>query len=31
MQLGQLSPDDISVDIYYGRVDSKADFPIAQP
>ena len=26
MQLGQLSPDDISVDIYYGRVDSKADF-----
>ena len=26
MQLGQLSPNDISVDIYYGRVDSKADF-----
>lgn len=26
MQLGGLSPKDISVDIYYGRVDSKADF-----
>jgi starch phosphorylase len=26
MQLGGLSPNDISVDIYYGRVDSKADF-----
>ena len=26
LQLGQLSPNDLSVDIYYGRVDSKADF-----
>ncbi len=26
MKLGQISPDDISVDIYYGRVDSKAEF-----
>lgn len=26
MRLGQLSPHDISVDIYYGRVDSKAEF-----
>jgi len=24
--LGPLSPEDLSVDIYYGRVDSKADF-----
>ena len=26
MDLGSLSPSDLSVDIYYGRVDSKADF-----
>jgi starch phosphorylase len=26
MHLGQLSPGDLSVDIYYGRVDSKAEF-----
>jgi glycogen phosphorylase len=26
VQLGALSPEDLSVDIYYGRVDSKADF-----
>jgi glycogen phosphorylase len=26
LQLGHLSPNDLSVDIYYGRVDSKADF-----
>jgi starch phosphorylase len=26
MRLGQLSPKDLSVDIYYGQVDSKADF-----
>lgn len=26
MNLGQISPGDISVDIYYGRVDSKAEF-----
>ncbi|MEW6571385.1 MAG: alpha-glucan family phosphorylase [Nitrospirota bacterium] len=26
MELGQLSPNDLSVDIYFGRVDSKANF-----
>jgi len=26
MQLGDLSPNDLAVDIYYGRVDSKAEF-----
>jgi len=26
LQLGRLSPNDLSVDIYYGRVDSKAEF-----
>ena len=26
LQLGRLSPNDLAVDIYYGRVDSKADF-----
>ncbi|MGQ9569641.1 MAG: alpha-glucan family phosphorylase [Thermodesulfovibrionales bacterium] len=26
LSLGQISPEDISVDIYYGRVDSKAEF-----
>ncbi len=26
LSLGRLSPSDLSVDIYYGRVDSKADF-----
>jgi len=26
LQLGRLSPNDLSVDIYYGRVDSKAGF-----
>jgi starch phosphorylase len=26
MRLGQISPNDLSVDIYYGPVDSKADF-----
>jgi starch phosphorylase len=26
MQLGEIAPQDISVDIYYGRVDSKAEF-----
>ena len=26
LHLGLLSPNDVSVDIYYGRVDSKADF-----
>ena len=26
MHLGKLTPKDISVDIYYGRVDSKAEF-----
>jgi starch phosphorylase len=26
LQLGRLSPQDLAVDIYYGRVDSKAEF-----
>ena len=26
LQLGRLSPNDLAVDIYYGRVDSKAEF-----